>query len=74
MREGEPGVERRTRGEVEEAAATDAIDEAAELVIAAGGAMEAGGSRRLRQLGDVLVREGAREIASRSGGAPQRSH
>lgn len=52
----------------------DAIDEAAELLIAARRAIDASGSRRLRQLVDVMLLEVAREIASRSEPAQRRHH
>lgn len=61
------GIEARALLGMENARAAEAIDEAAELLIAARRAIDASGSRRLRQLVDVLLLEVAREIASRSG-------
>ncbi|QDI83795.1 hypothetical protein E8E01_23260 [Methylorubrum populi] len=68
------GAEARTLLELERAAASEAIDEAAELLIAARQAIDASGSRRLRQLVDVLLLEVAREIASRSVETQPHSH
>ncbi|MGX5774341.1 hypothetical protein [Methylorubrum zatmanii] len=59
---------------LEEESTADAIDEAAELLIAARRAIDASGSRRLRQLVDVMLLEVAREIASRSEPAQRRHH
>ncbi|BAU93598.1 hypothetical protein MPPM_4993 [Methylorubrum populi] len=67
----EAGAETRTLCELKSAAAADAIDEAAELLIAARRAIDASGSPRLRQLVDVLLMEVAREIASHSCAEPQ---
>lgn len=62
----DPGAETRSLRELERAAAAEAIDEAAELLIAARRAIDASGRPRLRQLVDVLLLEVAREIASHS--------
>lgn len=70
----DPGVPARTLRELECAAEADAIDEAAELVIAARRAIDASGRPRLRQLVDVLLLEIGREIASRSGDADRHQH
>ncbi|MEH3120053.1 MAG: hypothetical protein PGN25_21320 [Methylorubrum populi] len=67
------GAEARALLGLENEGAANAIDEAAELLIAARQAIDASGSRRLRQLVDVLLLEVAREIASRSV-QPNRSH
>lgn len=67
------GAEARALLGLESDGAADAIDEAAELLIAARRAIDASGSRRLRQLVDVLLLEVAREIAGRTG-QTQRLH
>ncbi|WP_245517469.1 hypothetical protein [Methylorubrum sp. Q1] len=70
----DPGVQARTLHELESAAAADAVDEAAELIIAARRAIDASGKPRLRQLVDVLLLEIAREIASRSSDVDRQQH
>jgi len=70
----ESGGETRTLRELKSADSAEAIDEAAELLIAARRAIDASGSPRLRQLVDVLLMEVAREIASRSCSAEPQPH
>ena len=62
----EVGPEARALLGLAEDAAGAAIDEAADLLIAARRAIDATGNPRLRELVDVVLLEVAREIASRS--------
>lgn len=70
----DPGAGTRTLRELQGAAVAEAIDEAAELLIAARRAIDATGKPRLRQLVDVLLLEVAREIASHSGATEPPPH
>ncbi|GJE70724.1 hypothetical protein [Methylorubrum podarium] len=70
----DPGAGTRSLRELKRAAAAEAIDEAAELLIAARRAIDASGKPRLRQLIDVLLLEVGREIANHSGATESPSH
>ena len=54
--------------------AAEAIDEAAELLIAARQAIDLSGSRKLRRLVDAVLMELGREIASRPGSIERPQH